>query len=221
VILAEPILTITDLWYGYSAKSYILRGISLTVLRGEYVSIAGENGCGKSTFLKLILGFLKPQRGSITCTASRVGYVQQKTDYSGDEYPITVLEMLTSYCGICRVPKSEAMESLAMTGLELQRNSLLGDLSGGQLQKALISRALIGSPELVILDEPSTGIDNASSKEIYGILRGLSRERGVTVLTVEHNMLAAIENSSAMFHIAQGHGHICTPENYVKEYLGK
>jgi zinc transport system ATP-binding protein len=94
-------------------------------------------------------------------------------------------------------------ECLDSVGMAKYKKSLIGNLSGGQMQKIFIARALMGSPKLLILDEPSTGIDIQSQKEIYGLIKHLNRVHSITVVTVEHNLHAAIENST----------HICTLKN--------
>jgi zinc transport system ATP-binding protein len=83
----------------------------------------------------------------------------------------------------------------------------------------MIARALMGSPELLVLDEPSTGVDAGSQKEIYGLLRQINRENGVTIVSVEHNLEAAVINSTLIYHLAEGRGHLCTPKQYAAEYL--
>ena len=95
----------------------------------------------------------------------------------------------------------------------------MSTLSGGQSQKILIARALIGNPELLILDEPSTGVDINSQKEIYGFLKKINKENGITIISVEHNLDAAISNSTLIYHLAGGYGHLCTPQKYVNEYI--
>ena len=201
---------------------FVLGGISLEIRSGEYVSVVGDNGCGKTTLMKLILGFLKPTNGSIETTAKKIGYVPQRSDSVSSGFPITVREMLNSYRRLLKIKdKSVVSESLARVGLSQQAGSLMGNLSGGQAQKALIARALLGNPDLLILDEPSAGVDIDSQREIYALLKRLNTELGITIVSVEHNLSAAISNSTAIYHLHGGHGHFCTPQKYSEEYLGK
>ncbi len=95
----------------------------------------------------------------------------------------------------------------------------MGNLSGGQSQKILIARALMGNPDLLILDEPSTGVDIKSQKEIYGFLKKINQENGITIVSVEHNLDAAISNSTLIYHMTEGNGHLCTPRQYADEFL--
>ena len=212
-------VTAKNLYFSYTgAPPYVLGGIHFHFNDGDYVSIVGDNGSGKSTLVRLALKLIKPTGGSISVTADRIGYVPQKSDFASEGFPITVYEMLESYRRILKEKsKSETDEKLELVGLSSHRSELVGNLSGGQRQKVLIARALIGSPRLVILDEPSTGIDAESQTEIYGLLKKLNKEQGITIVSVEHNLVAAISNSTAIYHLHSGHGHICTPEQYAHE----
>lgn len=209
------------LYFSYTGSPpYVLDGIDLKIGDGDYVSVLGENGCGKSTLVRLILRFLKPTSGSIVSHAKRVGYVPQKNDSSNPDFPITVYEMLDSYRRLLKIgDKSAVGKSLSLVGMNAFRNSLMGSLSGGQCQKIRIARAVMGRPDLLVLDEPSTGVDFASRKEIYGFLTRLNRKYGVTVVSVEHNLEAAIKNSTLIYHLDRGKGHLCTPKRYAEEFL--
>ncbi|NCB74908.1 MAG: metal ABC transporter ATP-binding protein [Clostridia bacterium] len=201
---------------------FVLDGISLEINSGEYVSVVGDNGCGKTTLMKLILGFLKPTNGNIETLSKKIGYVPQRSDSVSSGFPITVREMLNSYRKLLKIKDNSVVsESLDKVGLREQAGSLMGNLSGGQAQKALIARALLGSPELLILDEPSSGVDIDSQREIYALLKRLNTEQGLTIVSVEHNLNAAISNSTAIYHLHGGNGHFCTPQKYSEEYLGK
>nr|WP_312579245.1 metal ABC transporter ATP-binding protein [Sedimentibacter sp.] len=215
MIKAENLLfSYTDL------PPYVLDGINLEICNGEYVSVVGENGSGKSTLMRLILNFIKPTGGSIVSQAKRIGYVPQKNDFSNSSFPITVYEALNSYRRLLKIKdKSVIAENLEKVGMSNFMGSLMGNLSGGQGQKILIARALMGSPDLLILDEPSTGVDINSQKEIYSFLKKINKENGITIVSVEHNLDAAISNSTLIYHLLGGHGHLCTPGQYVEEYL--
>ncbi len=210
-----------NLFFSYSGlPPYVLDGINLEIRSGEYVSVVGENGSGKSTLMRLILKFLKPSRGSIVTQAQRIGYVPQKNDFSNSNFPITVYEVLNSYRKLLGAGnKSTVAENLERIGMADFTGSLMGNLSGGQSQKILIARALIGNPDLLILDEPSTGVDMKSQQEIYGFLKKINKENGITIVSVEHNLDAAISNSTLIYHLTDGRGHLCTPGQYADEFL--
>lgn len=210
-----------DLYFSYTGSSpFVLNGINLEVKDGDYISILGENGCGKSTLMKLILKFLKPTGGQIETRAKRIGYVPQQSDFANSAFPITVFEMLNSYRKLLKIKSRAAVpEALERVGMEPFANSLMGTLSGGQGQKVRIARALLGNPDLLILDEPSTGVDIGSQKEIYGFLSGINQKSGITIVSVEHNLDAAMANSTLIYHMQNGNGHLCTPERYAEEFL--
>jgi zinc transport system ATP-binding protein len=211
-----------NLYFSYTGTTpYILRGLDLELKDGEYVSVVGDNGSGKSTLIKLILKLLKPTSGSIETSAIRTGYVPQRNDGAQAGFPITVFEMLDSYRHLLKLKGRDVIaQSLLQVGLTDYSGALMGTLSGGQSQKILIARALMGNPDLLILDEPSTGVDTGSQKEIYGIIKKLNKEKGITIISVEHNLVAAISNSTQIYHLDSGHGHICTPAQFSAELTG-
>ncbi|KPU43859.1 high-affinity zinc uptake system ATP-binding protein ZnuC [Oxobacter pfennigii] len=210
-----------NLLFSYTGSPpYVLNGINLEICSGEYLSVVGENGSGKSTLMKLILKFVKPTGGSIVSRAKRVGYVPQKNDFSNSNFPITVYEVLNSYLRLLKIKdKSVIAEKLEQVGMSGYKGYLMSTLSGGQSQKILIARALMGNPDLLVLDEPSTGVDIGSQKEIYSFLKKINKEHGITIVSVEHNLNAAISNSTLIYHLAGGQGHLCTPQQYADEFL--
>ena len=214
-------ITIENLKYSPDGgPPYLLDGLDFHVAPGGYVSIIGDNGSGKTTLLRLILGLLKPAAGTVKVTASGIGLLPQRKDTFDHQFPITVYEVLDSYRRIKGIKdKSAALTALREVGLQDRCNAIFGTLSYGQSQKVLLARALIGEPELLILDEPSTGIDQRSQREIYATLRELNQQRGLTIVSVEHNLRAAVANSTTIFHLADGKGHFDDPSSYISEYM--
>ena len=211
-------LAVYNLSFRYDAYSkYVLEDISFEVKKGEYVSVVGENGSGKSTLVRLLLGLLKPTTGEVQQRASSIGYVPQKK-INLTHFPLTVFELLDSYRKVLKVKDRNTvynmLEEVGLLGFE---KKLAGDLSGGQLQKRYIARALINKPELLILDEPSTGIDVKGQREIYTILKRLNQDSKITIVSVDHNLDAAVANSTVIFHIANSKGHFCNPKKYAVE----
>lgn len=211
-------ITIESLYFSYTdGPPWVLADLDLHVASGDYISVVGENGSGKTTLMRLILGFLRPNHGTVAIDNETVGYVPQRQEDENRGFPITVGELMTSFRKIRKLPAEAVTPALEAVGMAHTRHRRVGDLSGGQHQKIKIARALLGRPQLLILDEPSTGIDPGSQKEIYGLLNRLNRERGITILSVEHNLDAAIANSTAIYHLANGHGHLCSPTQFLQE----
>lgn len=204
----------------FGGPPYVLEGLDFQAEDGAYISILGENGSGKSTFAKLLLGLLSPSRGTIAIDVGRRAYVPQMNEFADARFPITVGEMLDSYRRLIKIKERDQVEAaLEAVGMRGARDKIVGSLSGGQRQKVFIARAIMGGPSLLVLDEPSAGVDIGSRRDIYSYLKNLSVEAGMTILSVEHNLEAALRNSTAIYHIEGGRGHVCSPEVYEKEYL--
>lgn len=214
-------ITAKNLTYSYTgAPPYVLDNLNLEIRDGEYVSLVGDNGVGKSTLVRLILKLIRPAGGEIAVETERIGYVPQKSDAFGSNFPITVYEMLNSYRRLLKIrDKAAVVEALRQVGMEDCTGRLIGTLSGGQSQKVFIARALMGSPRLLVLDEPTNGVDAGSQEEIYGLLRTVNKENGITIVSVEHNLRAAVSNSTMIYHLDGGRGHLCTPGKYAAEWL--
>lgn len=195
-------IQINNLRFSYTGSApYIINDISLNIQKGSYVSILGGNGSAKTTLLKLMLNLLKPVNGTIDLGTDRIGYVPQRLDSFNSDFPITVTEMLKCHMKVLKCKDTKVInKSLGAVGMQDFKHKLIGDMSGGQQQKIFIARALMANPQLLILDEPSTGIDIESQKEIYSIIKHLNLHLKITVIAVEHNLTAALDNST----------HICT-----------
>ena len=214
-------IEIRNLYFTYGRElPNILNNLNLSIRSGDYISFLGDNGCGKSTLVKIILKLLKPTQGSVLLKSNKIGYVPQRLDNLNTQFPLSVFEMLDSYRKIHQFKNKERVHDyLEMVRMEDFKNELIGNLSGGQSQKVFIARALMGNPDILILDEPSNGIDIGSQEEIYYLIKSLNKNQGMTVISVEHNLKAAISNSSLIYHLSQGKGHVCQPKNYIKEYV--
>ncbi len=209
---------IKDLTFSYTGSPpYILNKINLDIKKGAYVSIIGENGSAKTTLIKLILGLLHPLKGTIQVQTRKIGYVPQIMETFNSQFPITVSELIKCHMKILKIKDKASLERcLNIIGMNDFKNSLIGNLSGGQRQKIFIARALIGHPELLILDEPSTGVDIPSQREIYKIISNLNKSLSITILSVEHNLEAALENSSQICTISNGNACLYSIEEYKK-----
>ena len=194
-----PVIEVKNLDFGYTPDVLNLENVSFTVNAGAFGCIVGPNGGGKSTLLKLLLGLLKPQSGSIQVFGSspeiartRIGYMPQY-HLLDDVFPATVLEVALmgrlkpGMCGAYRREDVEcardALREMECSQLEKRRFSAL---SGGQKQRVLIARALAGKPDLLLLDEPTANIDPGAEERFYATLAELRRR--MTVLTVSHDL---------------------------------
>lgn len=190
--------------FGYD-KQLILDNINLEVEEKDFLAIIGPNGGGKSTLLKLILGLIKPQKGSIfvldkapSKSLSHIGYVPQNTNINTD-FPIKVIEVvLMGHVGGKRplfgYGKEEtlcAMGALAQVGMAQYAQTKIGSLSGGQRQRVMIARALCAQPSLLILDEPTSSIDVTGQKEIYELIKKLNEN--MTIIVVSHDISVILE----------------------------
>lgn len=194
-------------------KQLTLENINLTVKEKDFLAIIGPNGGGKSTLLKLILGMIKPQKGSISVldktpakSLTHIGYVPQNTNVNTD-FPIKVIEVvMMGHVGGKRplfgYGKDEvlcAMGALAQVGMEEYAHSKIGALSGGQRQRVMIARALCAHPEILILDEPTSSIDITGQKEIYDLIKTLNEH--ITVIVVSHDISVILEYANKAAHI--------------------
>jgi zinc transport system ATP-binding protein len=199
----------------------VLANIDFTVKAGDFVAVIGANGAGKSTLLKLILGELEPASGVIELFGEdsrkfkdwpRIGYVPQNAYSKLSGFPATVEEIvgagLYSKIGLFRFPneshKEKARWALEMTGMAQHAKKLAGSLSGGQQQRVLISRVLVASPDAMLLDEPASGVDTESAASIYELLGKMSREAGLAVVMVTHDMAKAKRHVSRVLQLEQG-----------------
>lgn len=212
-------INIKNLCFSYVKGTKLLENINLIIPKGAYLSVVGENGSCKSTLVKLILKLLKPDSGSIELNCSRVSYVPQRLDNFNPDFPLTVKELLTAHCKTLKIHDTNAIDnSLKHVGMIEFKDSLIGNLSGGQQQKVFIARALIGNPDLIILDEPSTGIDEKSQQEIYPLLQNLNQTYNKTIISVEHNTKIALKYSTHILKVDSGKVKLFTKDEY-NDYL--
>jgi zinc transport system ATP-binding protein len=204
--MKTPLIEIEHLHYAY-AEQPVLEDIHLTVEEGEFLGIVGPNGSGKSTLVRCLLGFLKKRQGRIRVRGEEVsklqdrlnvGYVSQKANSFHSMFPATVKEVVQSglygKLGLFRRLKKEHIEkvenAIDLVGLTSVQNRSIGKLSGGQQQRAFIARALVAEPELLVLDEPTVGVDEKTTGQFYDLLNRLHREEGLTLLMVNHDLQA-------------------------------
>jgi ABC-type Mn2+/Zn2+ transport system ATPase subunit len=203
--MSHPVIRFRNATIGYPHQ-VALSDLTLDVEEGEFLGIIGPNGSGKTTLLKAVLGLLTPISGTVQvfdCHCSelrcshraRIGYLPQKEPIDPD-FPLTVLETVTmgryGAIGLFKRPgrsdREIALLSLSQVGMEPYRDAPLGHLSGGQQQRVLIARAIAQQPEILLLDEPTTGIDLPTQQNLLELIRSLQKELRLTVLLVTHDI---------------------------------
>ncbi|MCK5146044.1 metal ABC transporter ATP-binding protein [bacterium] len=190
-----------DICYG---DFVALERINLTIARGELVSVVGPNGGGKTTLLHAVLGFVLPSSGSIQVLegspqevqpSGRIGYLPQLSNYDRN-FPVSARDVVAMArfaqrpfgTKLCEDDRVSINESLNVVGMLDKQHHHFGSLSGGQRQRILIARALAGEPELLILDEPSTGLDAVAQDSFYHLLQEIRHQRDITILMVSHDI---------------------------------
>ncbi len=203
---ADNLIKINNLSFAYNKNTPpLLKDVNLDIPKGVYLSIVGENGSCKTTLIKLILGLLTPISGSITVDTDNIAYVPQRLDGFNSQFPISIYEILKIHAKSLKLdPKSSSIDVLEKVNMLKFKENLIGNLSGGQQQRVFIARALIGNPDLIILDEPSTGVDVKNQQEIYSLLSKINKEQGTTIISIEHNMDIALKYSTHILTINNG-----------------
>ncbi len=213
----EPLFELRGVGFDRDRRP-VLDNIELTVHRGDFMAITGPNGGGKTTLLRLILGLLKPTRGSIIFDGGRplTGYLPQKTSIDS-HFPISVSEVIASgLLGLKNIDNAtrRAMVDAALEQVELTplASRPIGQLSGGQLQRALLGRAIVSRPALLVLDEPLSYIDKHFEAHIYRLIAALAPH--CTILLVSHEMSTI--DAMANRHIIVDHNiEECTATRHV------
>jgi len=187
---SEPLVCLHNIQFGYGDLP-VLEDIDLHIEKGEYLGLLGPNGSGKSTLLKIILGLIVPQRGSVELFGvplekfkdwHKIGYIPQRASQLENTFPITVGEIIN----LTSKDTHQTLHTLEKVGMAKYAHHLIGELSGGQQQRVFIAKALAGNPELLLLDEPTIGIDAVSQAEFYALLENL-HQSGLTIVIVSHD----------------------------------
>ena len=188
----------------------VLHGVSLAVGRGEIITIVGPNGAGKSTLLRALIGAVAPSAGKVTrAPGLRIGYVPQKL-HLDPTMPLTVRRFLDLPR---RVASGEAEAALAGAGVPGVGDRQLSRLSGGQFRRVLLARAILGRPDVLMLDEPTQGLDQPGAAAFYRRIEELRRATGAAVLMVSHELHVVMSASDRVICL---NGHVCcegTPDH--------
>ena len=227
----EILLACRDASLGYEGKA-IWEHLDFRVCRGDYICIVGENGSGKSTLLKSLLGLLPPLSGRIerggSLSGGAIGYLPQQTRAQKD-FPATVTEVVRSGFLSSRgmrffytpKEKSEALMNMGKLGVLELKDRCYRELSGGQQQRVLLARALCAAGELLILDEPVTGLDPAAAQELYRTLDYLNKKEGIAIVTVTHDIRSALRYATHILHAGHGTYFFGTAAEYLASPWGK
>ncbi len=200
----KSIIELQNVSFSYG-EDLVIKDVSLQVHKGDYLGIVGPNGGGKSTLLKLMIGLNTPTHGKILLYGteikkfkewSKIGYVSQQVTHIDPHFPMTVEEVVSmgrfSRLGLFHFPtqkdKDIVKEAICQVEMLAFKDRLIGDLSGGQQQRVFIARALAGQPEVIILDEPTVGVDVKTQKQFYSLLQKLNIELDLTLVLVSHEL---------------------------------
>ena len=217
-------ISVEDVTLSYEGRA-VIHDLSLCVREGDYICIIGENGSGKSTLTNAILGLLKPTKGKIKLhgiARNQIGVLPQASETEAD-FPATVSEVVMAGC-LARAHKGPFMakdsKQLAFSSMEKLGITPLADrsyrtLSGGQRQRVLIARALCAAEKMLVLDEPVTGLDRASTKDVYSLIEDLNAN-GMTVVTVTHDVRSALKYANKILRVNKDSYLFLDTEEYKK-----
>lgn len=230
----DKIIQLDDVFAGYGGKA-VLRNVNLSVYEKDFLGIIGPNGGGKTTLIKLILGLLRPLSGNIRFYHSErevreltMGYLPQYSSID-NKFPISVYEVVLSGLSkqkpmlrsFSKEQHEQAREVVNRMGLEGLERRAIGQLSGGQLQRALLGRAIVSSPDVVILDEPSTYIDKRFEAKLYELLEEINRERAI--ILVSHDIGTVLQNVKSIACVNETlhyHSDAEVPSEWLEEHFG-
>lgn len=199
--MSKPLISLKDIDIAFRGRE-VLSGISLDVHPGEIVTLIGPNGAGKTTLVRVVLGLQKPNRGYRTMQSGlRIGYMPQKL-HVDNSMPLSVRRFLA----LTGQPKVDVVEALRKTGVDHVIDSPVQSLSGGELQRTLLARALLHKPHLLVLDEPVQGVDVNGQRELYHLITQLRDEQGCSILMVSHDLHLVMASTDKVVCINQ---HLC------------
>ena len=222
------LITLKDVTIAFEGVVAV-NGANLTVDKGDYLVIVGENGSGKSTIIRTILGLVRPQKGRVSygdgLKKNQIGYLPQQTIAQRD-FPASVEEVVLSGC-ITRMgrrlffapaQKQLAEEKMRLLDIEKIRKQSYRTLSGGQQQRVLLARALCATDSILLLDEPVTGLDPEATEEFYSIVRKLNRDHGVAIVMVSHDLHGSMRDAGKVLVMNHGVDFLGTVADYEAKF---
>ncbi len=225
------IITTKDVSMKYNSRT-VVSDISITVDSGDYLCIVGENGSGKSTFVKGLLGLMTPCGGTIeygeNMTHADIGYLPQHTEAQHD-FPAVVGEIVISGClgsmkfhpFYTKSQRELAVSNMKRLGIYEYRRRPYRALSGGQQQRVLLARALCAAKKLLVLDEPTAGLDPVVTAEMYEILADINKSDGLAVIMISHDIDIALKYADKILHINKTPLFFGTTDDYRKSDVGR
>jgi zinc transport system ATP-binding protein len=203
MVSTDPLISVENVSFGFQDLE-VLRNISFSLSRGDFMALIGPNGSGKTTLIRIILGTLKPSRGRVLLMGQeadqfnqwrRIGYVPQKATHLDPYFPASVREVVAlGLLSQKRFPRlltrqDEAAIEKALEQVDMKelKNRRIGELSGGQQQRVFIARAIVNGPDVLFLDEPTAGVDAETQTRFYDMLAELNRNRGLTIALITHD----------------------------------
>lgn len=205
-----PIFDIKNLSFVVDNQQ-ILQNISFEVFKSDYIAIIGPNGGGKTTLIRLLLNLETPSGGEIKLFGKeiskfrewhKIGYVPQRASLVDVNFPATAYDIVKMGT-IFSKDKTLAIEAMRKMDVLHLQDKMIGTLSGGQRQRVMIARALASNPEVLILDEPNTGVDVASQQRFYELLRELNKKDGLTIMFITHDIGVIADDIARLFSINQ------------------
>lgn len=219
-----------DIALGYEGK-IICEGLNFSVEAGDYLCIVGDNGSGKTTLTKALLSLKAPHSGSISfgdgISKKDIGYLPQQSELQKD-FPASVEEVVLSGCTsrlgkrffMGRKERLEAMQNMKMMNVYDLANKSFRTLSGGQMQRVLLARALCAANKILILDEPVSGLDPTATADMYETIHHLNKHTGITIIMVTHDIENSLRDASAVLKVGKEPKLYSSPEEYKAEISG-
>lgn len=223
-------LSCRDVSLGYEGRT-VVEKLNIEINKGDYLCVVGENGTGKSTFVKTILGLILPSKGKFVygdgLSKNEIGYLPQQTIVQRD-FPASCFEIVVSgclsHCGLrpfySKEDKNRAVSNMEKLDILSLKKKCYRELSGGQQQRVLLARALCAADKMIVLDEPVSGLDPIAAEEMYSIIKKLNNE-GITVIMVSHDVTAAIDYANKILHLEKEPLFFGPKEEYLKKDIGR
>ncbi len=227
----KPFIVCEHVDFGYENQDAVM-DLSMEIHPGDYLCIVGSNGSGKSTLIKGLLGLLTPTAGSLAVAEELqrggIGYLPQQTaaqrDFPASVYEVVLSGTLSRWGNrpfYSRAEKELARQSMERMGILNLKNRCYRELSGGQQQRVLIARALCATEQMLILDEPVTGLDPSAIQEFYGLIRELNQRDHITIVMVSHDIRNAVSQANKILHMQQRALFFGTAADYVESMAGR